>query len=246
MPYPVAACRGAGSTQGGSAGNDLLTALVAYWPGNEASGNLLDAHTNALHFADTNTVTNNTGKVYATARQFTALTDEYFYLDDNALLDCGNTDFTIAAWVYMDSKDAANYIYYKDAPIWLFYLGGATDAFRFVSTTAGGNKTATATTFGLPSVSTWYLVVGWHDSAADAVYIQVNNGTADSAVTGGSAPVAGVNQWIGRHTTGLAWNGRIGPVMFWKSTVGGGGALSVAKRTALYNSGNGLAYASFT
>jgi len=48
-----------------SGGNGLLNALIAYWPGDEASGNLLDAHSNALHLTDTNTVTNAAGKVYA-------------------------------------------------------------------------------------------------------------------------------------------------------------------------------------
>jgi len=49
-------------------GNNLLSSLIAYWPGNEASGNLQDRHINALHLTDTNTVTSAAGKVYGLAR----------------------------------------------------------------------------------------------------------------------------------------------------------------------------------
>lgn len=43
-----------------------------------------------------------------------------------------------------------------------------------------------------------------------------------------------------------SWIGRVGPTMFWKSAAGGGGVLTAAQRTALYNGGAGLAYANFT
>jgi hypothetical protein len=94
---------GAGPSAVSAGGNGLLTALIAYWPGDEASGNLLDAHTNALHLTDVNTVTNNTGKVYATARQYTAANQEYHNRASEALLQIGDVDFTIASWVYCDA-----------------------------------------------------------------------------------------------------------------------------------------------
>jgi hypothetical protein len=44
----------------------------------------------------------------------------------------------------------------------------------------------------------------------------------------------------------LWFSGRIGPVAMWKSAPGGGGVLTAAQRTALWNGGAGLAYADFT
>ncbi len=41
-------------------------------------------------------------------------------------------------------------------------------------------------------------------------------------------------------------DGRIGPTMFWKSAAGGGGVLTAAQRTALYNGGAGLRYDQLT
>jgi len=47
---------------------------------------------------------------------------------------------------------------------------------------------------------------------------------------------------------GANWpfDGRIGPIVFWKSAAGDGGVLTADQRTALYNGGAGLPYTSFT
>ena len=44
------------SRQATITGNALLDGLVAYWPGNEASGDLLDGHVYGKDATDTNTV----------------------------------------------------------------------------------------------------------------------------------------------------------------------------------------------
>jgi hypothetical protein len=241
-----------------AAGNGLLNALIAYWPGNEASGNLLDAHTNDLDLTDTNTVTNATGKVYATARQYTTVGTAFEYhtrAGDDALLSAGDVDFTLAVWVYFDTVGTVSkWIANKRtsgasaAGYQLAYSGsdvGGPDRLRFAVFIGGAGKGVGAVQ---PSVDTWYLVVGWHDSVANTINIQVNNGTVDSeSYADGCGDDTGPFRIGGPSFTSTAYYmaGRIGPTMFWKSAAGEGGVLSTAQRTALWNSGNGLTYAAF-
>lgn len=234
--------------------NGLLNNLISYWPGNEASGNLQDAHINALHLTDNQTVTNAAGKVYATARQYTAAFTEFHTMAHNALLGASN-DFTLAAWCYLDTLPtyahiAARWTSGTGESYLLRYNGGATDRFYFEVRNAANNAygNVTANAFGAVSTGTWYFVIAWHDDQNNQLCISVNNGTPDvtswangvfngtSAFQVGSQIASGAN----------FWNGRIGPVAFWKSAAAGGGVLTAAQRTALYNSGDGLAYSAFT
>ena len=230
-----------------AAGNGLLNNLIAYWPGNEANGNALDAHTNALHLTDTNTVMSNTGIVYALARQYAAVTSEYHTrAGDDALLSIGDIDFTIAAWVWLSNvasnKPLVSKYNVAGSREYLLYYSFGDDRFRF-----GVSNDGTATTFrladtlGSPSSSVWYFIVVWHDSVANTVNIQVNNGGVDSAahatgVFDGAFPFR-----IGSFASSYG-DTIIGPTMFWKSAAGAGGVLTVAQRTALYNAGAGKHY----
>jgi hypothetical protein len=250
---------GAGPSAVSAGGNGLLTALIAYWPGDEASGNLLDAHTNALHLTDVNTVTNNTGKVYATARQYTAANQEYHNRASEALLQIGDVDFTIASWVYCDALATGSIMYrgivakgsgnpaFDEYSLGQFYLDSAC-RFRLRVADASSNVGyAIADTLGTPSLSTWYLVVGWHDSVANTINIQVNNGSIDSSIWATGVRASTNFFAVGyMFSTAYTWPGRIGPTMFWKSAAGAGAVLSSAQRSSLWNGGNGLTYASFT
>lgn len=225
-----------------TARNGLLNALIAYWPGNEASGNLLDAHTNALHLTDTNTVTNAAGKVYATARQYTQANNEYHTRASQALLETGNVDFTFAAWVWLDALSTNERWVVRKGPPWEWYLNctPSTNKMRFVIRNAEVVYSAAITD------SAWYLVFGWHDATNGRIGVSTNLSSGDAART--TAPTAGAGAFAigsGAGST-INWNGRIGPSMFWKSAAGGGGVLSAAQRTALWANGNGLAYAQFT
>lgn len=241
-----------------ASGNGLLNTLIAYWPGDEANGNALDAHTNALTLTDTNTVTSNPGLVYALARQYTAANSEgHTRPGDDALLSMGDVDMTLAAWVYMASKPAAEmYIASKWRGAagareyrleWLNTSDRLTFSVRDIADTT--ISTASANTLGAPSLATWYLVIGYHDSVANTIGISVNNGAVDIVATAGGIQNTAEPFCIGFYVPNPAagaWNGRIGPTMLWKSAAGGGGVLSGAQRTALYNNGAGLTYAQLT
>ena len=238
----------------GPSGNGLLNNLIAYWPGNEVAGNALDLHTNALHLTDINTVTSNPGLVYPLARQYTLANLEYHTRAHEALLAAGDIDFTLAAWVRTDTMPpgAAYAVMDKYAApngYAIQILGFGIDRFHFEIFNGVSVGTINAVTLGLPVVNTWYLIVAWHDSVANTVSIQADNGIVDSAATTGVPADSGGAFGLGARAPGANhyyWNGRIGPSMFWKSVAGAGGVLTVAQRTALWNGGAGLTYAAFT
>ena len=106
--------------------------------------------------------------------------------------------------------------------------------------------TLDATTFGAPAITTWYHVMAWHDSVANVIGISVNNtpdtlAHATGVFDGGSSTLMGA-----LVTTVYRMSGRLDEIAFWKSAAGGGGVLTAAQRTALYNSGAGLTSAQFT
>jgi hypothetical protein len=227
----------------GAAGNGLLNALIAFWPGDEVSGNALDAHTNALHLTDTNTVTSNPGLVYALARQYTAANSEYHTRPgDDALLSTGDVDFTLALWAYFDTTESRSLASKWSANEYAVQTS-ATKKPIFYVYPPGGPATPVTSSVTV-AAGAWYLVIVWHDSVANTINIYVN-GTVDSL-----PHATGVQDSTGPFRIGFGagayMNGRIQGTAFWKSAGGAGGVLTAAQRTALYNGGAGLPYTSFT
>jgi hypothetical protein len=224
--------------------NELLGNLVAYWPGDEVSGDRSDVHINRLKLLDLLTVTSNPGLTYPFSRQYTRVNGECHSRDDEPLLSPVDEDWTIAAWLYLDSIPAASILYavskfHTTSDQRAFVLGYNTTSARFyLSVYPTGTATVTqilAANYGAANVGTWYLVIAWHDSVLNTINIQVNNGTPNSAahttgVFDSTAP------WRVGGMGGANWDGRIGPVAFWRAI------LIAAQRTALYNHGVGLAY----
>ncbi len=247
-------------SSGVAADYKLLPNLVAYWPLNEAAGanNALDLHTNGLTLTQVDSPGSAAGKVYAGARTFDGSAD-YFKRTSETLLQAGDVDFTIAAWVYLTSKSATAMAVAKSGSsdainpkrdFQLYYLQ-TTDRYTWTAyRSVDSGVSVSADTFGAPPADTWTLLVAWHSAATDTAGISINNGTPNTAATGGALQAGSDAEFnIGRRVlTGgnLSWPGRIGPVAMWKSVAGGGGVLSAAQRTALYNAGNGLSYAAFT
>ena len=242
---------------GGAAGNGLLNNLIAYWPGNEAAGNALDLHTNALHLTDTNTVTSAAGLVYAGARRYTRVNLEYHTrAGDDVLLSAGDTDFTLASWVRADSLPGAGTFMAISGKgdfvlganhEYALYWRGTSARFRWYVRGGGADGIVDFTTLGLPVINTWYLLIAWHDSVANTLNVQANDGAVNSlAWANGAMDTAQPFRVGATNAVGYYWDGRIGPTMFWKSAGGGGGCLSAAQRTALFNAGAGLTYAAFT
>lgn len=216
----------------------LWNGLAAYWKLDEASGVALDSGPNALHLTDNNTVEAAAGQVGG-ARHFTAAVVESFSIADNAFLSTGNIDFTWMGWAYFDSLVARNTILFKSPS------GGTSDTeyiletnpsrLRFFIGGGGTFRIVTANTFGNLGTATWYHFACWHDSSADTVNIQINNGAVDTLATAGTVPpdTAGAFRMGTFGSSGTPMNGRLDEIRFWKRL------LTPAERAEDY--ANGLA-----
>lgn len=216
----------------------LADNLISYWSLEEASGTRADAHgTNDL--TDNNTVAGATGKV-GTAADFEADNSEYLSRADNADLSTGDIDYTVAAWVYLESKGASRSFVSKENEFALWYDSGG-DSLAFSTVNAGGSS-AQAQTGGSPSTATWYYVVGVHDSVNNLTKISVNGGAfATQSFSAGSSDT-GNPFYVGRFDFFGAkyMDGLIDEVGFWKR------CLTADEVTELYNGGSGRDYAYVT
>ena len=218
----------------------VITSLVAYWSLDEASGNAIDAHGDN-DLTDDVSVPSTTGKVSG-GRDFESSSGHYLSRASNSDITTGDIDFSLQAWVNIESKLTSRTIVSKFQGAGAEYLiqhDNADDRFKFFVKTGLGNfKSVAASTFGAPSLATWYLIHAWHDSVNDQIGIAVNAGTADT-----TANSEGVQSSSDRLAFGLNdgsdnfWDGIIDEVGLWKKV------LTSAERTWLYNSGNGRSYA---
>jgi hypothetical protein len=218
-------------------------ALTAYWSLEEASGQRNDS-VGTSHLTDVNTVLQAAG-IQGNAALFASATSERLSSTDNAALSVGDIDFTIATWVRLTtlanagivSKWAAGQREYT-----LFYNHNdhVPNARFTFGVSADGTAAAIldATTFGAPSINTWYFIVVSHSAAGNVTSIQVNNGTADTLSHSG-----GVFNGTGDFTIGsilggtFPLNGRIDETALFKSV------LTAEQKTWLYNGGAGRSFA---
>jgi len=230
-------------------GATLTTSLISYWPLNETSTgvaqvNRADAFgSNTL--TDNNTTASGTGKKGNTA-DFESANSEFLNIIDNASLSTGDIDFTVAAWVNLESKAASQALVGKhdSATVreYTLYYASSTDTFSLIVWNAAGTEIGRvdATSLGSPATGTWYFVVAWHNATTDTISIKVNNGTTDSVATTGVLGDTGARFSIGAQNTNtggtLFADGLIDEVGFWKKV------LSSTEITDLYDSGNANTY----
>jgi hypothetical protein len=222
----------------------LNTDLISYWKLDEASGSRADSEPTgtAQNLTDNNTVTSATGKINDAAH-FVVANSEYLNRVDSADLSTGQIDFTVAAWVKLNTKGANRTIVSKYNPggngEFILRYNNTADRWSVqIFDNSSLIQTLNATTAGSPSTGTWYLIIFRHDStgaSAGTIYLSVNGGTEDSA---------GSTGWTVRDTTAefiigayyisnQPWDGDIDEVGFWKKL------LSSDERAELYNSSNG-------
>jgi hypothetical protein len=158
----------------------------------------------------------------------------------------GDIDFTLTAWVNLESKPAnemdivSKFETVGNLREYRIEWQNSNDRFLFIVSNDGtASVTATASTFGAPSLATWCFIVAKHDSVNNIIGISVNNGAFNT-----TAHTTGVNDStspfhlgaLGRATPTFYFDGLIDEVGVWKKV------LSAGEITSLYNSGNGLAY----
>ncbi|KKM23280.1 hypothetical protein LCGC14_1616820, partial [marine sediment metagenome] len=220
----------------------LQDLLKAFWKLGEVSGTRADS-IGSNNLADNNTVTQAVGKI-GNAAQFTRSTTEFLSIADNSDLRTGDVDFTVGCWVFLDTKpggSVAMYIASKwtdggDQREWGLGWNEGDDLFEFfVSPTGSASLVKVqATTFGTPSVGTFYFIMAWHDSINNTINIQVDNGSVDTVahttgVFGGTSDFL-----IGQLSSSGYFDGRIDAVGWWKKV------LTQLERTQAYNDALGF------
>lgn len=231
-------------TGAGGAVSNVLASVpwVAQWKFNNDGNDSIGAN----NLTNNNSATFTDGKLGGAtgATQLVAASSQYWSIADNAALSTGDVDFTICAWVYLDSETTFAIISKDNGTASNDFrcdYDAASHRFRFFICNASSVKgIVSATTFGPPSTATWYCVIGWHNATLDTVNISINDGDVDSAATTG-VPIAGESSvfvgWVGGGINYL--NGRLDNVCFAKSAAGAGGVLTAAQRTAFYLGGVG-------
>ncbi len=227
----------------------LLTNLVAHWKLNEASGTRNDSQ-GSNNLTDNNTVGSAVGKL-DNAAVFVAANGESLTRTDNSDLSLGSDqDFTFGFWFNFTSKTDLQTLFGKAPNGWsteqLEYLcryRSGTDDFKFY---VGNGISFAQLDIPMSSVSTgtWHYLLLWHDSQENTICSQLDNGTINSTPwsggtqdTNGFFSIGAVND-IG--SPNYFFDGLIDSVSFWKRV------LSSAEKEALYNSGNGFDFESFT
>ncbi|MDO8487707.1 MAG: DUF2341 domain-containing protein [bacterium] len=235
-----AAPKGAGVAFGGNQ-SYLSDGLGGYWNMDESSGSRSDSSGNGNTLTDNATVASAVGK-FSNAADFEADNSEYLSITDNANLSAGDVDFTISAWVNLESTTDDRHIAVKgtaNTAAGLEYrLRYDTDVstFRFLISDGTNVPQVHSANLGTPSTGTWYFILAWHDSVNNLIYIQVNDGPVNSAsATGGSQDTSGSFR-IGASidaSPAQFMDGKIDDFRFYKKL------LSIQERSRLYDWGPG-------
>lgn len=225
---------------------EIYIDLLSYYPLEESSGDRVDFW-GSNDLADINTVGSTTGQI-GDAASFVRANSETLRAANNGVLNLGDEDFTIAFWGRLTAKTLPAQTFVSkfrpatdDRQYFVDYVEGGIDRFRFLvdSTGAGGTTIIEADNLGSPSAGTWYFIVAWHDSSADTINIQINDGTIDSA-----AHTTGVFQGEATFSLGSyqdasdapteELDGDIDEAAIWNRI------LTSTERSELYNSGSGV------
>lgn len=182
-------------------------------------------------------VTQNTGF----AVSLTAASSQYLSVASNSTLQTGGTSFTVAAWVYCTSLGTYHTIMGKWTQVvatseWRLKVDNAGNVSFSIMQGGAESAVAAGVTIG---TNAWHFVVGWYDSVAGTIYVQLDNGTVASSSVAGGTTNTGTAFTIGADLQSGGANffdGRIDEAAFWKRT------LTTAERTTLYNAGAALSY----
>lgn len=224
----------------------LITNLVSYWKLDEASGTREDIHsTNDL--TDNNTVGVATGKINDGA-DFEYANSEYLSITDASQsgLD-GMSELSISCWFNQESVSST---YPSIVGKWsetsnqrAYIIANVGGSVYFYHSSDGGNGNLRSVNGGAIGTGSWYHVVGTFKSGTDNLKIYLNgsfvaqdtpigstvyNGTAGFQIGKADGPFAAASDQY--------FDGIIDEVGVWNI------ALTADEVTALYNSGNGLAY----
>lgn len=243
--YKVAAYNAGGETlsDASNAANTLTLSLVSYWQLEEVSGTRVDSFGDN-DLTPTNSPVNATG-IVGNAVALVGSSSQQLVVANNATLQSGNIDHTIAAWFYPTTLTSGCIVTKNDVDVgfnaagyeWMLYQVSNTKV-RFLVARGGGgsgNGSSNVTSDVDVTLNAWNYVEGFYD-ATNALVGVVVNGTVKTA---SSLTVPGTSTGsvrIGAIGPGSSYmTGRIDEVAFWKRL------LTTDERAAQYNGGAGRA-----
>jgi RHS repeat-associated protein len=232
--------RGSGGYSSSSSGS---TNLSAWWSLDETSGARNDSSTNALNLTDNNTVASQAG-MRGNAADLEKNDSEYFSRASSSVLQMGTSDLYVGAWMKAESTMSGYPVLVSKRETsntnseYLLRVNATNNTVDFIVWGTSGVYTTASSTATI-TLGQWYYVEGWTDKANRTVYVNVNNGTPNSATwasnenrdgSGTAALLIGArnNGGIGEY-----WDGLIDEVTVYKRK------LSAAERTWLFNGGSG-------
>lgn len=222
----------------------LGSKIIAHWRLNETSGTRVDAHSGGYDMSVHVSSGYDTG-VLANAAVVSNTGPKAYYAADAAGLSFGDVAFAISGWHFYQAQTwnesgimakistsgtGASYVEYE-----LFF---DKVALRYKWQVSNGTtmNTVAASTFGAPSVNTWYFLYCYHDPTANTLGISINNGAIDTAAHSAGCVDGSNPLWLGMGSGGYPNNGRVDSFSLWNSV------LSSSEVADLYNSGAGLDY----
>lgn len=160
-------------------GDALRANAVAYWK----LENVSESTVNALHLTNNNACTFVSGKVNNAVQcaPVEPIADsKYLSRSDSALLRGGDIDFYMALWFRFESESSMPIVNKYNSDLFGYDLSLYSEPYRF-TWTFGDDGYVEATTFGVPSINTWYFVEVYHNASSNEVGIAVDNGAFDTA-----------------------------------------------------------------
>jgi len=215
--------------------------LIAYWPFNNSASDSSGNHNNGTAYNVTSVADRfgNPNHAY----HFDGSTS-YITVPDNVSLRLSNTDFTLNAWVKMDSYNSS-----YGSNILSKHTSGVNDGWSWSITgysssptgvvfygPGGGNTNA----FGTQALTTgqWYMITSVYSAANQQLSIYVN-GVLDNVTSGVATPNSAINatlyigrDYVGSPSNGYFFQGTMDEVTIYNS------ALSVSTIKQLYSAIN--------
>lgn len=225
----------------------LKTGLISFWEFENTSWtDAVTATGNDLTGSGTPTTT---PAVVGNGVHLVAASSQFLFHASNSSLQVGGQDWSISAWVNLNSFLALNEIISKKGAFGNREYALITDfdtSNKFVATVltnSGGTlNSLVASTFGTISTGTKYFVVMTYNNATNTLAISVNGGAFDTMVVSLPPIASSTAQFrIGTNDdssgNGFTDANYVDQVGFWKKVLTG------TEVTQLYNGGNGLSYA---
>ena len=226
--------------------DSLLDYLISWWDHDE-TGDATVTRTDSHGTNDFNSNSNvsHTASGLIGNGTFHGVAGGYLSRASGSVTDLGlvTGDFTLASWfLSSDTNNNTGLLSRWDDPgdnrRWTMYLQAGEPKFSISTDGTGGTQLDLASGV-TPAANDYHLVVVWRDTAADLLYIQVDNGTPVSTALDGSTPLH--NGAADLFSMSIR-NGLYGSALTADIQAAWSRMLTTDERTHFYNSGAGLQY----